>query len=624
MVGGPTGDNDAAVHVATFLVWTSGVGAVTWFICWRFLRSKRGTSDDYFAGGRCLKWYVVAGSLMLTNLSTEQLVGLNGTIFKDGCLAGIFWEAGAAIAMVVTATVFLPRYMSLGLTTTSAFLGERYDLMTRTLVSVVFLVYYTVVLCPLVLYTGALAIRKIFELEVVPLWVISLVIGLLGACYALFGGLKAVAVSDCLNGVGLLVVGLWVPVAALQRLGGISALFQEPSYLVPLVSHSQVYDNGTHERSWVVPTLPWHVTITGLTLTNLYYWSTNQVIVQRVLAAESLAQGQKGVLFAASMKVVGFTFLCLPGTVGLLMVKNGVHIDGVPFTVAKSDEVYPELVKAVMPNWSLGIFAAVLIGSVLSTFNSALNSASTIFGLEIYKIFINSQASEQKVVRVATVFGAGLTLASFFIAPQLSRVDSIFSFLQQANTVVSLPIITIFFVGIAASLPDAFAAKTGFAVGALACGLGQLATEEIHYLHIYFLAFLLAASAMAVAAWFRPLRRCFRLAERPSRYAPPQGFAKVHMAPWRPLYYIVASILAVIALLVVALQVGRAWLFYCFWAVWLLSMLTLMCLPSRPPAEEGDCQPKEPGVAAVGEDGAAEACGEDDSGSETACPQDAC
>merc|ERR1719210_3094355 len=145
----------------------------------------------------------------------------------------------------------------------------------------------------------------------------------------------------------------------------------------------------------------------------------NQLIVQRALATKSLAQGQKGVLFAAAMKVVGFTFLCLPGVIGMIMVRRGVEVDGKPFKVEKADEVYPEMVKAVMPTWALGFFAAVLLGSILSTFNSALNSASTLFGLDIYRVYINPEASEERVVKVASAFGASLTVLSLAIAPQL-------------------------------------------------------------------------------------------------------------------------------------------------------------------------------------------------------------
>jgi len=577
--------SDLALHVVTFLLTTGLVGVSTWLICWRCMGGgSKNASDDYFAGGRSLRWYVVAGSLMLTNLSTEQLVGLNGVVFKDGNLVGIWWEAGAAIAMIFTTTVFLPRYMALGLTTTSSYLGERYDLFARTLVSVVFLVYYTLVLCPLVLYTGALCIRNIFSLEDVPLWAVSLVIGALGACYALAGGLKAVAVSDCLNGIGLIIVGIWVPVAALSKIGGTQALFDEPEYLKPLAGLSQVYSNDSHDRSLLPPSVPWHVTITGLTLNNLYYWSTNQVIVQRVLAAKSLAEGQKGVMFAATMKVVGFTFLCLPGIIGLLLVKKKIVLNGSVFEVAKNDEVYPELVKAVMPSWSLGFFAAVLIGSVLSTYNSALNSASTIFGLEIYKIYINKDASDKRVVHVATAFGALMTLASFFIAPQLAKVDAIFSFLQQMNTVVSLPIVTIFFVGIAASLPDAFAAKIGFVVGAVACGAGQFV--PIHYLHVYFCSFLIAAATMALLTYSPTVRKCLGREARPSSYTARQGAALVDMTAWKPLYSLVGGVLAVLVLLIISLQTGSNWLFYTFWILWAILAIALVSMRTENPVAQ--------------------------------------
>jgi len=344
------GDN-VTLHICTFLAWTFGVAGTTWYVCRNFMGSATGNaSDDYFAGGRSLKWYICAGSLMLTNLSTEQLVGLNGSVFADGSLSGIWWEAGAAIAMIGTAIVFLPKYMALGLTTTSGFLGDRFDQTLRTMVSTIFLIYYALVLCPLVLYTGAVAIRDIFELTV-PLGVVSVAIGLIGAAYAQCGGLKAVAVSDSLNAIGLIVAGLWLPIAALQVLpGGITSLFEEgSSYLQPLVGTSarlQQSEDGSFTRSSGVPSVPWHVTFTGMLLNNMYYWSTNQVIVQRVLAAETLSNGQKGLLFAAMMKVAGFTLVCLPGIIGILMVNQGVVVNGKTFQVSRADEIYPELVNA--------------------------------------------------------------------------------------------------------------------------------------------------------------------------------------------------------------------------------------------------------------------------------------
>jgi len=570
-------------QIGTFLVWTIGVALLTWLICMRSMKKSSNAAEEYFSGGRALAWYVVAGSLMLTNLSTEQLVGLNGVIFADGCLAGTAWETFAALAMCITAAVFLPRYFKSGLATTTGFLGKRFDLTTRTIVSSVFLVFYAVGLCPSVLYTGALGMKNIFDLDI-PLWVVSTSIGFIGACYAIFGGLKAVAVSDCLNGVGLLIVGLWVPIAALQRIGGLSGLFAEPTFIRPMVSESEVFDDETGTRSMDVPSMPWHVTISGLMLQNLYYWSTNQLIVQRALAARSLAEGQKGVLFAASMKVVGFVVLCLPGVIGALMVKNGVSIDGKPFVVEKADTVYPLLVKAVMPEWSLGFFAAVLLGSILSTFNSALQSASTLFGLEIYKIYINPSASDDRVVKVASGFAVILSLASFVIAPSLAGVKSIFDWLQRAKTMASLPIISTFLVGIATVTPDAFAAKVGFVVGGILYGAGQF-VKKPHFLHIFMICFCVSLVSMVVATYVQPFRKLFR--QPASKPFIDSVTAVVDVQLWPMLYPVIGCIFFLVALLTVSLQVASQPLFLVFCAAWIIVMGSLIMLPSwRPPLAE--------------------------------------
>eukprot|EP00929_Paragymnodinium_shiwhaense_P094790 TRINITY_DN5558_c0_g2_i1.p1 TRINITY_DN5558_c0_g2~~TRINITY_DN5558_c0_g2_i1.p1 ORF type:complete len:659 (+),score=151.64 TRINITY_DN5558_c0_g2_i1:142-2118(+) len=581
------------LYIVSFLIWTIGVAVITWAIVRWGMPGSESASDDYFLGGRSLTWYVVAGSLMLTNLSTEQLVGLNGAIFKDGCLAGTAWETFAALAMCATAVVFLPRYMRSGLSTTTGFLGDRFDLTLRTLVSSIFLVYYTIGLCPIVLYTGALALRTMFELDNVPLWVVSLVIGTVGAGYAIFGGLKAVAVSDCLNGIGLLIVGVWLPVLALMQIGGLPALFEEGDFLKPLVIKSQVYDEHTHTRDWNTPTVPWHVTLTGLMLQNLYYWSTNQLIVQRALGAKSLADGQKGVLFAAAMKVVGFVMLCVPGIVGAVMVKNGVEIDGKPFTVKKADAIYPALVKALMPSWSLGFVAAVCLGSILSTFNSALNSASTLFGLEIYKVYWNKEASEEKVVRVASVFGATLTLASFIIAPQFEEVESIFDLLQRVKTCASLPIIVCFVIGISTTMPDAYAAKVGFVVGGLTYGAGQFLPNP-HFLHVFFVCFCLSVLSIFVATYTPCLRKICGQPKKPVPYVE-EPKPVVSLKEWSAVWPIIGLICFDVAILTLALQTASFGLFLAFGIVWCVTLVALLASSSKTKGELS--VPEKPAVA---------------------------
>ncbi len=301
------------ISISSFIIATGTVAIVTYIIVSRMNKSKNAT-EEYFTGGRALAWPVVAGSLLLTNLSTEQLVGLNGDVFGDKALVGIAWEALAAFAMIATALLFLPTYLASGFTTTPAFLEKRFDKMTRSMVSGLFLFGYITVLLPVVLYTGSLALIGMFDLNL-PLWLVAATIGVLGSSYAIVGGLKSVAVSDTLNGIGLLIGGLAVPILALIALGG-GSLFdgltilgsENPDYLAVLTQNNS---DGK------IVTVPWPTLLTGMMFIQVFYWSTNQVIVQRAMAARSLEEGQKGVLFASAMKLVGPVMLCLPGIIAL-------------------------------------------------------------------------------------------------------------------------------------------------------------------------------------------------------------------------------------------------------------------------------------------------------------------
>ena len=229
------------ISIISFILATGAVAYFTFQIVRKMKKSDNPT-EEYFTGGRALAWPVVAGSLLLTNLSTEQLVGLNGAVFGDKALVGIAWEALAAFAMIATALVFLPRYLASGFTTTPAFLEKRFDKTTRSMVSGLFLFGYVTVLLPVVLYTGSLALIGMFDLNL-PLWLVVGTIGILGSAYAIFGGLKSVAVSDTINGVGLLIGGLTIPFLALIALGdgsffsGLAVLTNDnPQYLTPLTN----------------------------------------------------------------------------------------------------------------------------------------------------------------------------------------------------------------------------------------------------------------------------------------------------------------------------------------------------------------------------------------------------
>ena len=491
------------VSIVTFIFATISVAFFTYRIVQKMKKSDSAT-EEYFTGGRALTWPVVAGSLLLTNLSTEQLVGLNGDVFGDKALVGLAWEALAAFAMIATALIFLPRYLASGFTTTPAFLEKRFDKTTRSMVSGLFLFGYVTVLLPVVLYTGSLALKSMFNLNI-SLWLIVTLIGSLGSAYAIFGGLKSVAVSDTINGAGLLIGGLAIPFLGLSALGdgsffnGISTLLNDKPEYLRVLTRTNLEGN--------IVSVPWPTLFTGMMFIQIFYWSTNQVIVQRAMAAKSLAEGQKGVLFASAMKLVGPLMLCLPGIIAL-------HMTELP--IGRQDQVYGALVRYVLPDWSLGLFAAVLMGSILSSFNSALNSASTLFSLQFYKGYINQNASGEQIVKTGKRFGIFLALASMMIAPMLAQTQSIFQYLQKVNGLYSVPIIGIFLLGITTKHVPALAAKVGMIVGMAIYAFFSFenlhnvpeffadASGDLHWLHGYFISFVSAVLVMLVIGKYRP------------------------------------------------------------------------------------------------------------------------
>ncbi len=513
------------ISIISFIVATGAVAFFTIRIVQGMKKSDNAT-EEYFTGGRALAWPVVAGSLLLTNLSTEQLVGLNGAVFGDKALVGIAWEALAAFAMIATALIFLPKYLASGFTTTPAFLEKRFDKTTRSMVSGLFLFGYVTVLLPVVLYTGSLAMIGMFDLNI-PLWLVVATIGSLGSAYAIFGGLKSVAVSDTINGVGLLVGGLAIPVLALVALGdgsfflGLRTLFNtNPEYLA-VMTQTNVDGN--------VVSVPWPTLLTGMMFIQVFYWSTNQVIVQRAMAAKSLAEGQKGVLFASAMKLVGPLMLCLPGIIALHMTD---------LTIDKQDQVYGAIVRHILPDWSLGLFAAVLMGSILSSFNSALNSASTLFSLQFYSGYINKNASGEQIVKIGKYFGIGLAVASIMIAPILDQMQSIFEYLQKVNGLYSVPIIGIFMLGIGTKHVPAIAAKIGMIVGMAFYAFFTFVNikdvpvffangdGDLHWLHGYFISFISSVVVMLVIGYIKP-KSVEEIAISDQRVPAP-----VDMTPW--------------------------------------------------------------------------------------------
>jgi SSS family solute:Na+ symporter len=448
----------------TFIGFTALVAIISYF---KTRNTKESSSDGYFLGGRSLTAGVIAGSLLLTNLSTEQIVGLNGSAYQSG-LSVMVWETLAALAMVVTALFLLPKYLKGGLTTVPGFLAKRFDVTTKTLTSVLFLTGYVVVLLPVILYSGSLAISGMFDvpelLDVThtqSIWICVWGIGTIGSVYAVFGGLKAVAVSDSINAVGLLIGGILIPIFGLILIG-------DGNILDGL--NTLTTENPEKFKSLGGPTdpVPFHTIFTGMMLVQLFYWGTNQQIIQRALGAKNLKEGQKGLLLASFIKILGPLIVVLPGLIAFHLFQGNLE---------SADSAYPMLVKKVLPTAWVGFFAAVLFGAILSSFNSVLNSSVTLFGIDVYKQHINTGADERTIVTYGKIFGVILAIASMFIAPLIANAGSLFAYLQEINGIYSIPILTIIVVGYLTKRVPAIAAKVGLFSGCLLYILSQFVLQ---------------------------------------------------------------------------------------------------------------------------------------------------
>jgi len=441
--------------ILTFLGFTLLVAGVAWYAS---RGTDESTADGYYLGGRSLGAVTIAGSLLLTNLSAEQIVGLNGQSFSEGILV-MAWETLAAIAMVFTAIYLLPKYMRSGITTIPEFVKGRFDQNTKAILSILFLVAFGLVLLPTILYSGSLAFSTMFDLPaalgksegtIISISVWS--IGIIGIIYAIFGGLKAVSVSDLVNAVGLLIGGLLIPVYGLMLIG-------DGSLGDGLTTLWNVNPEKFNVIGGVDSSIPFGTIFTGMMIAQMYYWGTNQSILQRVFGAQSLADGQKGVILAAFVKFLIPIIVVLPGIIAWHVFEGNLE---------NADQAYPALVRMVLPGAFLGFFAAVLFGAVLSSFNSLLNSSATLFGFDLYKQFFKKEATDKETVKAGKIFGLCLAIISMNIAPLIAKApDGLFSYIQQALGSLSVPILAVVVVGMFSKKVPALGAKVVLIAGVI-------------------------------------------------------------------------------------------------------------------------------------------------------------
>ncbi len=489
-------------------------------------RKEKGASD-YFLAGRSLTWGLIGFSLIASNISTEHFVGMAGSAFGRVGFAIASYEWLSAVTLVFVAWWLLPRFLSAGIYTMPEFLEYRYDAGARTIMAVFLMIAYVVVFLATVLFSGAVALNAIFDIpgllterfgfspeeakswaNVGAIWLI----GIISGGYTIYGGLKSVVWSDLLQGGALLLGGLIVTILTLNMIG-------EGSMIEGWSRFTEANADKLHVvLPWNDPDVPWlAVFIGGLWIPNLFYWGLNQFITQRTLGAKSLAEGQKGIFFAASLKLLIPFIIVIPGIMAFQLY--GSEIDN-------PDGAYPYLISKVLPPYLRGIMFAALCGAVMSSFNSGLNSASTILTVDLYSKFVNQNATTTQQVKVGRICTGLTIIVACLWAPVISGFEGVFSYIQEIWGFISPGIVAVFLVGIIFKRTPAIAAKGAMLLGVplyAACRIPKwiwdanhteppegffgaiYAFNSIAFLHHMMIVFLILVAFMLTMTRLRPL-----------------------------------------------------------------------------------------------------------------------
>lgn len=405
------------------------------FIAWWVSREKTGhqkNAEDYFLASKSLPWWAIGASLISANISAEQIIGMSGSGFAIG-MAIASYEWMAAITLIIVGKYFLPIFLAKGIYTMPQFLEQRYDARVRTIMAVFWLGVYVFVNLTSVLWLGALAVRSITGMDMT--WAMLALAGF-AMLYSLYGGMKAVALTDIIQVVLLVLGGFLVSWLALDKIADGQGAIQ--GFKVLLDHAPEKFDMILDSSNPHYISLPGiSVLIGGLWVMNLSYWGFNQYIIQRALAAKNLQEAQKGVAFAAYLKLLMPLIVVVPGIAAFMLIPE----------LEKPDQAYGEMMK-LLPHGLLGIAFAALVAAIASSLGTMANSISTIFTMDIYKQLVNKEASGQRLVNVGRVVALISMITAVIIArPLLGQLDQAFQYIQEFTGFFTPGIVVIFLLG---------------------------------------------------------------------------------------------------------------------------------------------------------------------------------
>ncbi len=440
------------------------------------------TDEDYFLAGRKLSWWLIGFSLIASNISTEHFVGMAGRGYELG-LAIASYEWMAAVTLVIVAIWFLPKFLQAGIYTMPEYLEYRYDATARAVMATFMMIAYVFVALASVLYAGAIALESIFAIDlVVGIWLIGVTAGV----YTIYGGLSAVVWSDLIQGVALLLGGALVMILGFSAMGGVGPFVEAAGDKLHVV------------LPWDHPEMPWvAVFIGGLWIPNLFYWGLNQFITQRTLGARSLADGQRGIFLAAGLKLIIPFIIIFPGIMAAELY---------PSEVAMADQAYPVMIREILPAGLTGLMFAALFGAVMSSLDSMLNSAATIFTIDLYKRhWKRGEAPPRHFVKIGRIATAALVIVGCLWAPIVGSAGSVFQYIQMFWGFISPGIVAAFLFGLFSSRTPPAAAVGAMVLGIPIYGALLWTLPEVAFLHHMMITFIALALFMIVVRVRRPL-----------------------------------------------------------------------------------------------------------------------
>jgi len=457
----------SGVQILVFLGLTALVGLATWWKV-RQAKSHDGSSKDVFLAGGGLSWIFVAGAITLTNLSTDQLVGMNGN--QMALLA--WWEICGFFGLLILAFVFVPIYYRNNCTTVTELLEKRYKGKSiRTLISALFLLGNILIYLPAALYSGALFMQSLFGTDISIIY-FAIALAVVSAAYTIFGGLRAVAVMDTYSGIGILGLALLIVFLAL------AAVDFDLSSGVPAERLTMI---GAEDSP-----IPFHTLFTGMIFIQIFYWSTNQNITQRAMAAPTVKEAQKGVLAAAIIRILIVPpIVVIPGIVAFKLFGD------------VNDAAYGMLVAEVLPGWLSGAFAAMVAAAVITTFSAVLNSSVALYSVDFHEQFVAPVDDHWKLAAAVSVL---LTIVAIMLVPLYQNAESIINLLQQLNGLLSMPILSAFVAGLLFRNVEAPAAIGGVIWGVLLYGLFTFQLEPAGIITIHYIDFMVVTLVTSVIA----------------------------------------------------------------------------------------------------------------------------